>query len=60
MAESQNIWFSQSETLFLMLSEVIERGFWMTIESAGAQRDHAFFRNHVCFRNNVSHLAIMG
>jgi hypothetical protein len=54
MVEPQNIWFSQSETLFLMLSEVIERGFWMTIESAGAPRDHA------CFCNNVSHLAVMG
>jgi hypothetical protein len=54
MAEPQNIWFSQSEILFLMLSEVIERGFWMTIESAAAQRDHAFFRN------NVSHLSVMG
>jgi hypothetical protein len=54
MVEPQNIWFSQSEIHFLMLSEVVERGFWMTIESAGAQRGHA------CFRNNVSHLPVLG
>jgi hypothetical protein len=54
MVEPQNISFSQSETYFLMLSESIERGFWMTIESACAQRDRA------CFRNKLSRLPVMG
>jgi hypothetical protein len=39
MVEHQDIQFSQREFYFLVISKSIKRGFWMTIEPAGAQRD---------------------
>jgi hypothetical protein len=45
MVEHQDIWFSQSEIHFLMLSLNVKEGFWMSITFSRARRDHASSRD---------------
>jgi hypothetical protein len=45
MVEHQDIWFSQSEIHFLMLSLNVKQGFWMSITFPRARRDHASSRD---------------
>jgi len=54
MVEHQDIWFSQGEIHFLMLLRRIKRGYWMTIEPAGAQRGYS------CFLDCLSSLRVAG